>query len=69
MTDNCPIRSTRDGSRCDRCRAVWDRDDTAPPCPRQVAERAAGEDLAASNRYMAELAKGGFVSGLPPRRW
>jgi hypothetical protein len=59
MTD-CPIRPTRDGGVCDRCKAQWDRDDVAPPCPRQVATRAHDENLERSNRYVSALAPSRF---------
>lgn len=36
MTSECPIRANAFGYACTRCKAQWDRDDDAPPCPRQA---------------------------------
>jgi hypothetical protein len=52
----CPIRSTQDGYRCAACNRRWDRDDEAPPCPRQLATRAHDESIERSNRYVSALA-------------
>lgn len=35
MTNACQATSTQWGGSCARCRICWDRDDEAPPCPRQ----------------------------------
>lgn len=50
---NCQARPTREGFKCPRCQASWDRDDT-PPCT--VATRAHDESLERSNRYVSALA-------------
>lgn len=52
----CQARPTQDGHACARCGIRWDRDDDAPPCPRQVATRGHDESLERSNRYVSALA-------------
>lgn len=52
----CQARTTQDGHACQRCRLAWDRDDEAPPCPRQVATRSHDESLTRSNEYVSALA-------------
>lgn len=56
MTTNCNHRADSQGNYCAECRARWDRDDEAPPCPKSVATRAHDEDLARSNKYVSALA-------------
>jgi hypothetical protein len=48
----CQAVPTQFGTRCERCGIRWDRDDEAPPCPREVAERAHDEDHDRANRYI-----------------
>lgn len=56
MTTACNHRTDSQGHYCTECRARWDRDDEAPPCPRQIATRAHDEDVARSNKYVSALA-------------
>lgn len=54
----CRIRSDQFESRCRTCGAHWDRDDEAPPCPRQ--NRAYPESLARSDKYVSALPRDYF---------
>lgn len=60
---DCYHRRDSQGNYCADCRARWDRDDTAPPCPRKpvtVATRAHDESIERSNEYVSALAPNRF---------